>query len=892
MKKFHRKLTIIVCITYLVGMGLYLPFYPVAAYPTYPTTGIIAMWTGSELPEGWEIVTETNSRFVMATTTGEIPGATGGVSSHRHGYTQIPTHTHGYTNTIGVTHSHSYTGGGSTANKGTAGSDIRTFYTGSQSSIGGSISAHVHTVYPTGYSTCYTESSSLLPPYQTVTYIKKVSATALYPAGLIVISTGDSIPSGWVRCDGSSGTPDLRGDFLMGSLTPGSMGGTTSHNHVYREVPYHSHTMQSDGGSHTHGAYHSTTYVKADDWSTFAYDVVVATLSQSSTYHLSHSHSVPYIGSSTCYTQTVSHLPPYIAVDFLMSTQDTSALPVGVVALWDSVDSSIPYGWNMCDGSYGTADFRNRFIRGRNTEPIGSLGGSSAHSHSYSTVPSHTHSVSSGDAYHAHQMYVYGGLTAGAETLLGLGSNVYIEGGSRTTTSSTYSHRHYINSAGVSNPSTQTASNYPPYVKFTYIQCIDYDGISPVFSSTPADKSLEYGYASESISWTAIDGNPNTYSIDLLGTGTIVSPTPWNSGNPITFTIPDGFGVGSYTYVIELLDMYGNPSTDSVTLTVEDTTKPIITEYPIPLTVQFGYDGQSYSWTATDLNADTYSIELIGTGIVEEPTAWTSDAPIVYNIPEGFGVGTYTYTITFLDLYGNSESDTITFNVEDTTHPIIHTIPSDLVLEFGDTAPVLLWNATDPYPGVYNITIDDVLYAINYPWISGSPIEFDIDPFYLDVNTYTLTITVSDLYGNYASDSVSITIQDTTTPVITDTPFDIAADLGYTNRKVTWTATDYLPDTYTIELGGTGIVVDHIKWTSGEPVTYTFPDGFASGTYTYTITFYDEQGNSVTDRVLFIVRELPPRTIPGFNFPFLIIISISSVIMLVLVQKHKKNRAK
>ncbi len=91
----------------------------------------------------------------------------------------------------------------------------------------------------------------------------------------------------------------------------------------------------TDGGVHYHTAIHGTVTVQEDNWATFAYDVVRAVSSQSSTLNYGHGHSIPATGSSTCYTQTVSTLPPYVSVDFLMTTQDTFALPVGVVALWD-----------------------------------------------------------------------------------------------------------------------------------------------------------------------------------------------------------------------------------------------------------------------------------------------------------------------------------------------------------------------------------------------------------------------------------------------------------------------------------------------------------------------------------------------------------------------------
>ena len=96
---------------------------------------------------------------------------------------------------------------------------------------------------------------------------------------------------------------------------------------------------------------------------------------------------------------------------------------------------------------------------------------------------------------------------------------------------------------------------------------------------------------------------------------------------------------------------------------VVDTTNPIITSAPSNLTVGFGYTGQTLSWTATDANPDTYTIELLGTGIVEVPTAWNSGVTILYNIPIGFAPGVYIYNITFTDGSGNSISNTVSVTI-------------------------------------------------------------------------------------------------------------------------------------------------------------------------------------------------------------------------------------
>lgn len=56
--------------------------------------------------------------------------------------------------------------------------------------------------------------------------------------GLIVMWHGSiaSIPKGWVLCDGTNGTPDLRGKFVpcaYSTLPAGSTGGTSTHGHNF-----------------------------------------------------------------------------------------------------------------------------------------------------------------------------------------------------------------------------------------------------------------------------------------------------------------------------------------------------------------------------------------------------------------------------------------------------------------------------------------------------------------------------------------------------------------------------------------------------------------------------------------------------------------------------------
>jgi hypothetical protein len=88
------------------------------------------------------------------------------------------------------------------------------------------------------------------------------TADDFFPSGGIIIWSGaaNAIPSGWLLCNGTSGTPDLRDRFVVGAGSTYAVGATGGQNSI-TSVPAHTHSVSgstSTTGAHSHNGSTST----------------------------------------------------------------------------------------------------------------------------------------------------------------------------------------------------------------------------------------------------------------------------------------------------------------------------------------------------------------------------------------------------------------------------------------------------------------------------------------------------------------------------------------------------------------------------------------------------------------------------------------------------------
>jgi hypothetical protein len=232
----------------------------------------------------------------------------------------------------------------------------------------------------------------------------------------------------------------------------------------------------------------------------------------------------------------------------------------------------------------------------------------------------------------------------------------------------------------------------------------------------------------------------------------------------------DEFPAGTTTVTYTATDAGGNQITASFTVTVVDSTPPVLHDVPAAVAAHTGPGATACAAVAT-WAAPTATDNCSGTVTVGADHASGDEFPV--------GETTVTYTAT--DAAGNPTHGSFVVTVADSTPPSLHDVPAPIVLTTGPGATscgaIATWappTATDNCTGTPAVTADHA---------SG-----DVFP----VGVTTVTCTATDAAGNQAHGPFTVTVSDDTPPVVALTaPVGSETWIIGTTHAVTWTpATD------------------------------------------------------------------------------------------------------
>lgn len=281
-----------------------------------------------------------------------------------------------------------------------------------------------------------------------------------------------------------------------------------------------------------------------------------------------------------------------------------------------------------------------------------------------------------------------------------------------------------------------------------------------------------------------------------------------------TFTCAD---VGVNPVVLTVTDIHGNSGVGPATVTVQDVTVPVVTTQNI--TVQLDATGNV---TITSAQIDNGSTDACGIA--------TSTLDIsTFNCTN---IGTpVTVTLTVTDVNGNTATGTAIVTVEDTVAPAV--VAQNITVQLDATGnvtitPVQIDNGSTDACSIATMTLDATAFDCT-----------DIG------TTNTVTLTVTDIYGNSATGTATVTVQDVTAPVVATQ--DITVQLDATGN-VTITAAQ-------IDNGSTdacGIATTVLNVT-----TFTCAN---VGANTITLTITDINGNVATGTATVTVQDI---TVPA-----------------------------
>lgn len=400
----------------------------------------------------------------------------------------------------------------------------------------------------------------------------------------------------------------------------------------------------------------------------------------------------------------------------------------------------------------------------------------------------------------------------------------------------------------ISVPSDVTTEATGPtgaVVTFTVTANDAKDGAVPAVASPASGSVFPLGTTAVGVAASDAAGNTATAEFDVnvvdttppaIGIATNVGPIEATSasGAAVNFALPgatdlvDGttavsaspasgstFALGTTSVTLSSADSRGNASSRSFQVTVADTTAPVISAPADIVAEATSAAGASVSYSASASDLVDGSVPVSG-------------SPASGSV---FPLGSNTVALSASDSRGNNASASFSVTVVDTTAPAL-TVPASQTLEAtgaDGAAATFAASATDAV-GVTSLTTSAA---------SGSTFP---------LGSTEVSVAASDAAGNISSGSFSITVVDTTAPVLTLPADQVLEATGAGGAVASFTAS----------------ATDIVGVTS---LTTSAPSGsmFPLGTTTVTVTAQDAAGNTTSGSFTVTVRDTTAPVITGLR---------------------------
>ncbi|RZJ64198.1 MAG: gliding motility-associated C-terminal domain-containing protein [Flavobacterium sp.] len=333
------------------------------------------------------------------------------------------------------------------------------------------------------------------------------------------------------------------------------------------------------------------------------------------------------------------------------------------------------------------------------------------------------------------------------------------------------------------------------------------DNVAPVAPAAPANVTAQCSAdVPANVTLTAQDncsGAITAQGVDVTTPGTCAG----------SFTI-----VRTWTFA----DACGNTSSVSQTISVNDTTAPVAPAAPAAVTLACAGDvPANITLTAQD-NCQ---------GAI---TAQGVDVTTAGSCANSF---TIVRTWTFADACGNTSSVSQTITVNDTVAPTISALPAASTIDCPATPSFATPTATDNCPGTVTLTFADA----QTPGACAGAYSI------------TRTWTATDVCGNTATATQTITVQDITAPVISTQAQDLAIQCGAGNANA---LNDWLASN-----GGAAATdtCSAVTWTNN----YAGIGNDCTAAVTVIFTATDACGNASTTSATFTVSDSTAPVAPA-----------------------------